>query len=115
VYIRPYPGAAGKVTVSPEGGTEPVWSANGREIFYRNGNRMMMAPIETRPTLTVGRPRLLFEAAYERDRGAGAAIPNYDVAPDGQRFVMIQAPAASSSIVVVLNWLEELKARVPAK
>jgi len=57
-------------------------------------------------------PRVLFEGPYERDRGSGGAYPNYDVAPDGQRFALIQAPTASSNIVVVLNWFEDLKARL---
>ena len=74
----------------------------------------MVAAVETAPVLSVGRARALFEASYERDRGAGFANPNYDVARDGQRFVMIQAPTSSSQIVVVPNWSEELKARARA-
>jgi hypothetical protein len=74
----------------------------------------MAAPVETGRTLAIGRPRLVFEGSYERDRGSGSANPNYDVTRDGKRFVMVQAPATSSSIVVVLNWFEELRARLGA-
>ena len=52
---------------------------------------------------------------FERDRGAGSAHPNYDVAHDGQRFVMIQALSAASSVVVVLNWFGELDKKLAGK
>ena len=96
VYVRPASGGGGKTTVSTEGGIEPVWAASGRELFYRNGDDFMVAPVETVPALSIGRPQRLFTAAYERDRGAGFANPNYDVTRDGQRFVMVQAPSISS-------------------
>ncbi len=112
VYVRPAAGTGGKVTVSSDGGTEPAWASNGRELFYRRGDRVLAAAVATGPTFTASPPRVLFEGLYERDRGSGGAYPNYDVAPDGQRFAMIQAPTASSNIVVVLNWFEDLKARL---
>jgi serine/threonine-protein kinase len=114
VYVRPASGGGGKTTVSTEGGIEPVWAASGRELFYRNGDDFMVAPVDTVPAMSIGRPTRLFTAAYERDRGAGFANPNYDVARDGQRFIMVQPPATSSNIVVVLNWPEELKVRLGA-
>jgi serine/threonine-protein kinase len=112
VYVRSASGDGGKTTVSTEGGSEPMWAAGGREIFYRNGDRLMIAAVETVPALHVGRPGALFQVAYERDRGSGTANPNYDVTRDGQRFIMIQPPASSANIVVVLNWFEDLKARM---
>ena len=115
VYIRPLSGPGGKVTVSTEGGAEPVWASNSREIFYRQGDRMMVATVDSAPTLTIGKPRMLFEAAFERDRGSGNANPNYDVTHDGQRFVMIQVPGSSSHLIVVVNWFEELKARMASR
>ncbi|HSC26063.1 MAG TPA: hypothetical protein VLD67_02245, partial [Vicinamibacterales bacterium] len=115
VYVRPYPGPGEKITVSTDGGSEPVWSANGREIFYRNGERMMAAPIEDVPAFAVGRPQLLFTGGFDPDRGSGSANASYDVTRDGKRFVMITPPAASSHIIVVLNWVEELKARLAAR
>jgi Tol biopolymer transport system component/predicted Ser/Thr protein kinase len=114
VYVQPYPGPGGKWQISTEGGTEPVWNPNGRELFYRSGDRMMAVDIVTQPGFVAGRPRMLFEKRYE---AAPAPIVNYDVSPDGQRFLMIkpvdQEEAAPTQINVVLNWFEELKRRVP--
>ena len=115
VYVRPYSGSGGKITVSNDGGTEPVWAANGKELFYRNGDRVLAAAVATEPTFSTSPPRVIFEGGYERDRGSGGANANYDVARDGQRFLMIQAPPASPNIVVALNWFEELKARLGAR
>jgi serine/threonine-protein kinase len=114
VYVQPYPGPGGKWQISTEGGTEPVWSRSGRELFYRSGGKMMVADIATRPSFTAGKPRMLFDGQY---LPTPATTPNYDVSPDGQRFLMIKpseaGEAAPTQINVVLNWFEELKRRVP--
>jgi serine/threonine-protein kinase len=113
VYVRAATGQGDRITVSTDGGTEHVWVASNGAIIYRNGNKMMSAAVTASPEqLTVSRPQELFETSFEGDRGAGAANANYDVTADGQRFVMIQAPAAPTSLVVVLNWFEELQARM---
>jgi Tol biopolymer transport system component len=113
VYVRPYPGPEGKWSVSTDGGTEPVWSPDGRELFYRNGNRMMVVSVETEPLFTAGRPRLLFEGRFRSSMGYQASA-NYDVFPDGQSFVMVKDLQESETrINVVLNWFEELKRLVP--
>src|SRR6266853_1468333 len=65
IYVQPYPGAGGKWQISTEGGTEPVWNPNGRELFYRSGNKMMAADIATQPNFAAGKPRVLFEGRYE--------------------------------------------------
>ena len=113
VYVQPFPGPGGKWQISTGGGTELVWARNGRELFYRNGDKMMVVDIQTQPTLAASTPRLLFEGSYER---ANNFRPNYDVTPDGQRFVMIKGSEAlqATQINVVLNWFEELKRRMPA-
>jgi serine/threonine-protein kinase len=113
VYVRAAAGG-GKVTISHDGGTEPVWAANGRELFYRNGTRLYAAAVATEAAFEASPARVIFEGAYELDRGSGAANANYDVTRDGQRFVMIQAPTASTNIIVVLNWFGELAARFQA-
>ncbi|MGA7793131.1 MAG: protein kinase [Candidatus Acidiferrales bacterium] len=115
VYVQPYPGPGGKWQISTEGGTEPVWNPNGRELFYRSGNNKMMAvEIATQPGFVAGTPRMLFEGQYAP---APLTFPNYDVSPDGQRFLMLkpveQAESALTQINVVLNWFEELKQKVP--
>ena len=114
LFVRPFPKVEeGKWQISTDGGVEPRWAPNGRELFYRNelGDRMMAVDITTEPTFGAGTPRLLFEGVYTRSAGGSAF---YDVTPDGQRFVMVQAQqGAGAQINVVLNWFEELKRLVP--
>ena len=115
VYVQPYPGPGGKWQISTEGGNEPVWNPNGRELFYRSGERMMAVDIATQPGFTAGKPRMLFKGQYVPTATTPA---NYDVSPDGQRFLMLKSDEQTSSsaatqIVVVQNWFEELKQKVP--
>ncbi len=113
VYVQPFPGPGEKRQISTGGGAEPVWNSNGRELFYRNGDKMMAVEITTEPTFTAGTPRLLFEGRYERDV---ANRTYYDVSPDGQRFLMVEAAeTGTAQINVVLNWFEELKQKVPTQ
>ena len=114
VYVQAYPGPGGKWQISTEGGTEPAWNLNGRELFYRSGDKMMAVALDTQPGFSANTPRMLFEGRYET-----APVPtnNYDVSPDGQRFLMLkpsEQEAAPTQINVVLNWFEELKQKVPA-
>ena len=115
VYVQPYPGPGGKWQISTEGGTEPAWNPNGRELFYRSGDKMMAVDIATKSSFVAGKPRILFEGQYVP---TPVTAPNYDVTPDGQRFLMLksteQVQAAPTQINVVLNWFEELKQKVPA-
>ena len=130
IYVQPYPGPGGKWQISPDGGMEPVWNPNGRELFYRSGDTMMAVEVEVgqastpvssgqagRPVATAfspGRPRVLFDAGQYLP--TPLTFPNYDVSPDGQRFLMLKATEqeqAATQINVVLNWFEELKQRVP--
>jgi serine/threonine protein kinase/Tol biopolymer transport system component len=114
VYVQPYPGPGGKWQASRDGGTEPVWNHNGREVFYRSGNKMMAVEITTQPSFALDNPRMLFEGPYALSPGTSS---NYDVSPDGQRFLMLrpseQTQTAQTQINVVLNWFEELKQKVP--
>jgi eukaryotic-like serine/threonine-protein kinase len=113
VYVQPYPGPGGKWQVSTGGGTEPVWNPNGRELFYRSGDKMMAVEIATQPSFSAGSSRMLFEGPYQP---SPATIPNYDVSPDGQRFLMLkplEQAQAPTQINVVLNWFEELKQKFP--
>jgi serine/threonine-protein kinase len=116
VYVQPYPGPGGKWQISTDGGTEPVWNRNGRELFYRNGDKMMAVDIDTHPAFAAGKPRQLFEGDYVLNY---FPAPYYDVSSDGQRFLMLkpseQEQSALTHINVVLNWFEELKQKVPAE
>ena len=115
IYVRPFPGPGGISQISTEGGTEPVWSRDGRELFYLNGDKMMVVDIAARPTLLPGTPRLLFEGRYET---SVTNTSSYDVSLDGQRFLRAQpteSGQAATQIQVVINWQEELKRLVPMK
>ncbi len=113
IYVQPYPGPGGKWQISTEGGTEPLWNPNERELFYRSGDKMMAVDIATQPSFTAGKPRVLFEKHYQP---APLTAPNYDVSSDGQRFLMLkpieQEQGAPTQIVVVQNWFEELNQKV---
>lgn len=112
IYVQPYPGPGQKWTISTDGGREPVWSADGRELFYRNGDQMWTVKVETKPSFTAGKPQLLFlfEGQYVTDE---FGHPRYDFSNENQRFLMIQLELAPTQIRVVLNWFEELKRLVP--
>ena len=112
IWVRPFPGPGAPVRVSADGGHDPVWSHGGNELFFRSSMKILSAPIlSTAPELRVDTPQVLFEGGFEP--GSQRA---FDVAPDG-RFLMIEATTTDSSpsIVVVRNWAEDLKARVPTK
>jgi Tol biopolymer transport system component len=106
IYVVPYPGPGGKSQVSTDGGTQPRWNRNGRELFFRSGAKLMAVNVETGAAFRAGVPRMLFEKASS----------DYDVAPDGKRFLMLKPSAAaaeSSDLHVILNWFDDLRRRVP--
>ncbi len=117
VYVQPFPGPGGKWQVSTEGGTQPVWARDGSAIFYRSGDKMMAVAVDTKISLRLSKPEVLFEGRYA---GGGSGwwfgYANYDVTPDGQNFVMIrnEEESAAARIHVILHWAEELKGKVPA-
>ena len=117
IFLRPFPGPGGKVQISTEGGTEPLWSRDGGEIFYRIGDKMMAVAISTEPQFAPGSPTLLFEGGDLSVVPGGNPGTGYDVARDG-RFLMVRAEessAAAMQINVVLNWFGELKRLVPTR
>jgi dipeptidyl aminopeptidase/acylaminoacyl peptidase len=108
VYVNGFPDPGGRRQVSVDGGTEPVWSRDGSELFYRSGAALMVAAVETTPDFRVRSRQMLFEGPYTHRRYHS----NYDVHPDGEWFVMIKpAEEESARLVVVLNWSEELRRR----
>ena len=114
VYVLPYPGPGPEFTVSTAGGREPVWSPNGSELFYRTEDQLMVVEVELGETFRGGTPRPLFADVYMRGAAVTAA-PNYDITPDGQRFVMVRIGGTEEAYTaaVVLNFNEELKQVVP--
>jgi serine/threonine-protein kinase len=106
VYVRPYPGPGGRWQVSLNGGVEPVWSPNGREIFYRITDRMMAAAVRTQGGFEVGNRTELFSGGYNQFAG----MRDYDVTPDGQNFTLFQqVQGAAQTVYVTLNWFDQLR------
>jgi Tol biopolymer transport system component len=112
VFVQGFPDMEGMWQISNEGGTNPRWSPDGSELFYRNEDKFMVVPIESEPTFSPGNPQVLFEGNYTE----------YDLAPDGERFIMVK-PAEDSEealpqfgateIIIVQNWTEKFKSLVP--
>jgi dipeptidyl aminopeptidase/acylaminoacyl peptidase len=107
VYIRPLDGTGARVAASNGGGGEPLWSPDGKRLYYRVGTRLMAAQVVTTPALSITARDVLFEGPYITDPWH----PNYDVAPDGQSFVMLKPVEENRQLVVVMNWVEELRRR----
>jgi protein kinase-like protein/WD40 repeat protein len=126
IYVRPFPNiSTGRWQVTGGGGTRPLWAKNGRELFYMTTDgpeaTLMSVPIQPASTWSAGTPTKLFSGRFfftETGVGEGRT---YDVSPDGRRFLMIKEagsanqPPASTSLVVVQNWFEELKRLVPTR
>jgi len=120
VYVQAFPSLQGKWQVSTGGGVQPVWSRQGSELFYRGQGSLMSVGISSAASFSPGVPRKLFD-----DRFYGSYTPagegghtNYDVSPDGRRFLMVKDVAddqtsVAPQIVVVQNWFEELRRLVP--
>lgn len=115
IYVRPFPNVGdGRWQISTGGGNVALWARSGRELFFRDGNSVMSVLVQTMPTFFAGNPTKLF-AGYVSGLGR-----TYDVSRDGQRFLMItdnvsaNQTTTAASMVVVVNWFEELKAKVAA-
>ncbi len=112
VYVRAFPGAGSPWTISADGGSEPVWARNGRELFYRSGDRIMAVTVTSDATFSASKPRMLFAA-----RKPPHTFRSYDVTPNGE-FLMIEpgeSDTPAKQINVVLNWLQEVRQRVASK
>ncbi|MHC4557797.1 MAG: protein kinase domain-containing protein [Planctomycetota bacterium] len=115
VYVAPYPVPVVNTKISSSGGYHPlwspVWSADSKELFYRNGDKMIAVTIETELELKVSEPNTLFVKQYYTGLERG-----YDVSRDGEKFLMIKESneqQAATQLFVVINWFEELKRLVP--
>ena len=114
IWVQSYQGPGVPIRVSPNGGHDPVWAKNGRELYYFEGHKLMALAVETGSAFSFKPPMLLFESQYMHPLWE---TTSYDVAPDG-RFLMMKPnnPSADSSwITVVLNWQEDLKRLVPTR
>jgi Tol biopolymer transport system component len=107
VYVVKYPSLDRKSPISNAGGNHPVWSRDGKELFYRQGDAMMAVEVSTSGELKAGLPRRLFAGAFTGVAQDGS----FDVAPDGKRFVMVMSDDAATlnRLTLVQNWPEEVK------
>jgi Tol biopolymer transport system component len=113
VYVRSVAQPDEVVAVSGDGGREPNWAPDGKELFYRRGDAFLAVKVEMAGKLSVGEEKKLFEirnAAW----GQSANHAGYAVSPDGKRFLVqrLDAKAIPTQINVVLNWFDELKSTV---
>jgi serine/threonine-protein kinase len=110
IYISPFPVVTSPRLVSRDGGTEPRWAPNGRELFYKSGAAFMSVAVTPGSTLTLGPPSRLFSVAPYR---SARNRQQYDVAPDGQHFLMIRdLTGRAGDLVYAEHWLPELLAKV---
>ena len=120
IYVRPFPEVnKGKWQVSTTQGQSPLWSPDGRELFYLSEDAIMAVPVNTESTFSYEKPRELFRGDYVT---GWTEDPPFDIHPDGKRFIMMKAVETESDestteppnkINIVINWFEELKQRVP--
>jgi len=108
VYVRPFPGPGTKRLVSVNGGINPIWSRDGRELFYRRDDEVLVVEIDTTAGFTAGKPVVMFSGRY---RMTGR---DFDVSPDGRRFVMMLAnePRTTATMRVLLNWWQAMDSRL---
>lgn len=113
VYVQPFPGMDNREQISSNGGADPVWSVDGKELFFRSGQKLMSVAVTLEPRFSAGRPLFLFEANFTARGNSGLA--SYDVHPDGQRFVMVGQRAGNdgANVNIVLNWFEEIRRLSP--
>jgi len=107
VYVRPFPGPGGRIQVSSGGGTEPSWSANGGELYYRISGEVLKVGVEMRPMFRViSAPLRLVPGVYYRYPWQR----QYDVHPDGRRFVFLRNEAEIDDLMVTVNWTQQIRA-----
>lgn len=117
VYVQAWPGPGAKIQISAEGGTDPVWRRDAKEVFYRNGREMLAVAVTTALEFKAGRPHVLWTGDYMHGLSSscgwkGTSTTSYDVSLDGERFLMIKDTDQrlfASRIMVVVNWADELK------
>ena len=111
VFAIPASGKGARVPISIDGGTGPVWSRDGRELFYRAGDDLMSVQVRTTGALVLGERKKLLDLS-EYDSGY---FHDFDVSADGQRFLLIRTEPESRPIRldVILNWFEQLERLAP--
>jgi eukaryotic-like serine/threonine-protein kinase len=121
LYVQPYPGPGEKIRISVAGGFDPLWSADGRELFYRSfkadrTQQYFSASIRSAVPFRIDPPRLMFETK-PGEYDTTAPERSWDVTADGRRFLLTKAAQTSDRPVtlmqIVLNWADALKRLAP--
>jgi Tol biopolymer transport system component len=108
IYVRPFPGPGSRYQVSNNGGTEPLWSRDGKRLVYRNGAQFVDASITTAPAFSVSARRIIVEGDFPT---GGNLHQNYDLAPDAARILVVKAAGKTERTIVVHDWKHELRAQ----
>jgi serine/threonine-protein kinase len=106
IYVRTFPGGDSRWQVTTTGGTEPLWSRRGEELFYRSENEIVSVSVQADSTFTFGNPEAVVDGPYVPN----PMHTNYDVHPDGNQFVMVRSGEGETRMMVVVNWFEALRA-----
>jgi eukaryotic-like serine/threonine-protein kinase len=122
VYVQAFPGPGPKLQISNSGGTDPIWRRTGGELYYHTREDVMAVSYTSSSEFHASAPKRLFRWQYSAGNGASCGMPgvsssNYDVTPDGQRFLVVKEQAGAvdgTRAVVVLNWSDQLKSRATA-
>ncbi len=120
VYVRAFPEVekGGRWQVSPGGGENPLWSPDGKELYYRGGESVMAVSVKTEPVFSRETPKMLFRGPYVSPsyQFLGLLYNSWDLSPDGKHFLMMKEAGATQptgdgprKINIVMNWTEELK------
>jgi serine/threonine-protein kinase len=115
VYVQPFAGSGGKWQISGDGGSQPTWTRNGKELFYYGNGKMMSVDVNTDGDFSAGNPKTLFEANFDF---RGSYVPSYDVTPDGKKFIAVRSSNSTpvpASIQVILHWFGESTQRKEQK
>jgi serine/threonine-protein kinase len=132
VYVHTFPTITGRQSISPGLGADPVWSPDGRQLYYRSGSQFLVVDVATEPTFEVSVPELLFDEVAYAEIIRGGGVRNWDLHPDGSRFLMVrqggggqesgqqgagglgggETASPFSEVYLVTNWFEELRQRM---
>ena len=122
IYVQPYPGPGEKIRISRNGGTEPIWTANGKELVYRaftpSGVAFVGVAIRSTAPFRADPPQVLFETKHG-EYDSTSPVRGWDASADGRRFLLVKSVALEDTPVtalhVVLNWAEDLTRLVPSR
>jgi serine/threonine-protein kinase len=116
IHVRPVDRPGGRIQISTAGGTEPLWARDGKRLFYRRGDQIWAVDIRWEPAFSPAKPQLLLDGPHY---SWAVNIRGYDISLDGQRFLMVKEasldPHPVTEVILVQNWVEELKRNIEAK